>query len=317
MSKRILVTGGAGFIGHHLVKALLEYPNLNVAVVDNLSNSNPNFRNEEFRDVAFYREDIRNKEAIVDIIRRENIGTCIHLAAKISVAESLVDPSNTVDVNVNGTLSVIAACAENNVQRFVFASSAAVYGESRTLPIVENQELNPLSPYGVTKVAGEWLVNSYNHAGKIPYAISLRFFNVYGVGQSPEYAGVITRFAERLSQGLPPIIHGRGVQTRDFVTIDDVVSAIIMASEAELSGTFNIGTGIPTSISDLARRMLLLYGLDLAPEHQERMDGDILYSYADISKAKKVLKFFPSNELYETLEVMLRPTHKKAKIVTN
>ncbi|MGH9879712.1 MAG: NAD-dependent epimerase/dehydratase family protein, partial [Nitrososphaerales archaeon] len=176
---------------------------------------------------------------------------------------------------------------------------------ARTHPIVENQELNPLSPYGGSKVAGEWLVNSYYDAGKIPYAISLRFFNVYGTGQSPEYAGVITKFAERLSKGLPPIIYGRGVQTRDFVAVDDVVSAIMSAAETEFSGIFNIATGIPTSINELARRMLLLYGSDLAPEHQERMNDDILYSYADISKAKKMLKFFPTHELYQTLQTML------------
>ena len=305
MSDGILVTGGAGFIGHHLVKKLLEYPKGNVAVIDNMSNANPNFKVEEFGDVAFYKADIRDKEAVANIIKREKIDACIHLAAKISVPDSILDPATTVDVNVNGTLSVISACAENDVDRFIFASSAAVYGESRTLPIVENQELNPLSPYGGSKVAGEWLVNSYYDGGKIPYAVSLRFFNVYGRGQSPEYAGVITRFAERLSKGLPPIIYGRGDQTRDFVAVDDVVSAIMSALDADVSGMFNIGTGIRTSINELARRMILLYGLDVSPEHQDGVDGDIRHSYGDISRAKKMLKFFPTRELYQTLQTML------------
>jgi UDP-glucose 4-epimerase len=305
MSEGILVTGGAGFIGHHLVRTLLKYSKGNVVVVDNLSNANPNFSIQEFRDVTFYREDIRNKECIEDIIKKEKINTCIHLAAKISIADSLIDPTETTDVNVNGTLSVIDACAENNVNRFIFASSAAVYGEARILPVVESQELNPLSPYGVSKVAGEWLLNNFLNAGKIPHVISLRFFNVYGVGQSAEYAGVITRFAERLSEGLPPVIYGRGDQTRDFISVDDVVSAIKLAAETELSGIFNIATGTPTKIIELARQMIMLYGNDLVPEHTERRDGDIPHSCADISKAKKLLKFFPRRELFQTLQSML------------
>ena len=149
---------------------------------------------------------------------------------KISVTESVTNPSDTLDVNILGTLNVLEACSKSGVRKLVFASSAAAYGEPRTFPISEDHVLNPLSPYGASKAAAEVLISSYRNLNKIPNAISLRFFNVYGIGQSIEYAGVITKFHERLSKGEAPIIFGDGEQTRDFVSVNDVVDAILLAS---------------------------------------------------------------------------------------
>lgn len=307
MREGILVTGGAGFIGHHLVRALAQNPGYNVVIVDNLSSEKSKQRAGGIAGATFYNTDIRNKSAISSIIRQEKIRSCVHLAARISVKESIANPYDTIDVNVNGTLAVLAACAEENVNRFVFASSAAVYGEAKTLPIVEDQELNPISPYGVSKVSGEWLVNAFRNAGRIPNAMSLRFFNVYGAGQSPEYAGVITKFAERLDKGLIPVIFGTGEQTRDFVSVADIVRAIQLTLERNASGTCNIGTGRPTSINDLARIMLSIYGSESPPEHHQKVDGDIVDSCADISMARRTLGFEPTADLYHGLQRLIRP----------
>jgi UDP-glucose 4-epimerase len=301
MPGSILVTGGAGFVGHHLVKKLLEDRESRVIIIDNLSNAKTIPDHEGTHRVSFYQEDIRSRETITDIIKREKVDTCIHLAAKISVDESIDDPFGTVDVNVNGTLSVLDACAKNNISRFIFASSAAVYGETAA-PVREDMELNPLSPYGASKIAGEALVKSYKNSGKIPNAVSLRFFNIYGKGQSPEYAGVISKFAEQLSKGLPPFIYGSGNQSRDFVSVDDVVNAIILTRLKTISGTFNIGTGMGTTINELAKKMLKIFKLNLTPLYSNPRKGDIPYSCSDITRAKRFLNFNPRSMLYDTLK---------------
>jgi len=231
----VLVTGGAGFIGHHLVKRLSAL-DCKITVIDNLSNANSIFlhkiksaiqasrvstfrfvkRNDnEINNVSFYAEDIRNKEELIDIFKSEEIDTCVHLASKISVPESITSPGDTIDVNIKGTFNVLEACSKAEVKNLVFASSSAVYGEPKILPISETEQLDPLSPYGASKIAGEALVSSFRNTGKIQNAVSIRLFNVFGEGQSFGYAGVITKFAERLSASLLPVIYGDGNQTRD------------------------------------------------------------------------------------------------------
>jgi UDP-glucose 4-epimerase len=224
----ILVSGGMGFIGRHLIEKLRkeEYCS-KIIIIDNLSNAQAFSKNVISSNtepkIKFYKADIRDKSTVSDIIKHEKIDACVHLAAKMSVEESVRNPEEVVGVNIQGTLSMLEACSQNNVKTFLFASSAAVYGHAKVLlPIPEDHVLEPLSPYGATKVAGESLVNSYKNCGKIKNAIILRFFNVYGEGQNKEYAGVITNFADRLSTGLPPVIYGDGRQTRDFVSVDDV-----------------------------------------------------------------------------------------------
>lgn len=279
---KILVTGAAGFVGKHLVTRLALRKH-KIVIVD-ISDAKIFGEN-----IVAYRQDIRDTRGLHEIIKQEEVDTCVHLAAKVSVADSVLNPEETIDVNVRGTASVLEACASNGVDNFVFASSAAVYGNPLSLPVKESDTLKPLSPYGISKVDGERLVRDYQIRGMIKKAVSLRFFNIYGEGQSPEYAGVITKFAERLSKGLAPIIYGDGRQTRDFISVQDVARVIILIVESEISGTFNVGTGKATSINELAERMIRILGLELKPIYLEAKKDDILDSCADMTNAKRQL----------------------------
>jgi UDP-glucose 4-epimerase len=331
----VLVTGGAGFIGLHLVRKLLSSPqNYGVAVIDDLSNNRGTFLSKIKHQIksscnkpfSFYKEDIRNRAAVSDIISRERIDTCIHLAARVNVPYSLENPADVIDVNVRGTLEVLEACAQNVVKNFIFASSAAVYGNPIKLPLAEECPVQPLSPYGASKAAGEALLSSYRHFAGIRNAISLRIFNVYGPGQNPAYAGVITSFAQRLECSQKPLIYGDGNQTRDFIHVSDVVDCIILAAQNQIYkipkrskmqsrpylpfplGVFNVGTGVPTSITALAKRMIAIFGSDQEPIYYVGRDKEeIKYSYADTSKAKYFLKFQAIENLDSGLKRIIAP----------
>ena len=307
-----MITGGAGFIGRHLVRKIVQQKEYSkVIVIDNVRLENDGAFLEQVASsnqiIDLYTEDIRNKNAIDVILKKyEKIDTCIHLAAKTSVPASIFDPFETVDVNVRGTLSVLDACAKNNVDNFIFASSSAVYGETCSEPIREETILQPLSPYGASKIAGESLVTSYKNLAKIQNGICLRFFNVYGSGQCSDYAGVITNFSKRLDEGLPPIIYGDGGQFRDFISVDDIANALIISARSNLSGVFNIGTGVPTSINELAHEMIRIFGYDMQPVYLEPRSGDITYSCASITKARDVLKFVSTEGIRAGLMNLIR-----------
>jgi UDP-glucose 4-epimerase len=305
----VLVIGGAGFIGHHLVRRLAA-ENHRVIVFDNLSNSNKDFlkeleinRNNGDR-ILLNKKDIRNREEVYNIFKTENIDICIHLAAKVSVQDSIIDPKETMDVNVYGTLNVLQACCDSNVDNFVFASSSAVYGHANELPIPENHLTRPISPYGASKVAGEALVSAFS--SRLRRSRILRFFNVYGHGQTQTYAGVITRFRERLLSGHPPIVYGNGSQTRDFIHVDDIVRAIILAAgigrnkdnRKDNHITLNIGTGKPITILDLCQMMIGIFGRrNAGPIFADPAEGDITHSYANIQRANEILNFSPKEDL--------------------
>lgn len=307
----VLVTGGGGFIGRYLVKKLLSKDNYKVSIIDRFYISKesmiPEYSKNSYK-VSFYKEDIRKKNSILDILKCENVDACIHLAAKTSVSDSITNPDNTIEVNVKGTMNVLEACSSNNVKSFVFASSAAVYGEPKKLPLSESHELCPLSPYGASKVTGEKLVCMYALSKKIQNTISLRFFNIYGKGQNIEYAGVITKFAERLYNRLPPMIYGDGKNTRDFISVNDAVNAILLALKTHKmkAGVFNVGTGVPVSITDLAKKMIKIRNLDLEPIYCEAKEGDIKYSYADMTKSKRVLRFNATEKFESGLNQILK-----------
>lgn len=307
----IIVTGGSGFIGSHLVKKLIR-ENYKVTVIDRLAEVDGNAPDQPHakNGVTYYRADIRDLDVLNRIFARENARSCVHLAALISVADSVKDPASTIDVNINGTANVLAACSEHRVNNYVFASTGAAYGEPRQFPITEEHVLDPLSPYGASKVAGESLAASYRNCGKIPNCTSLRFFNVYGEGQSAAYAGVITVFADRLSKGLAPMINGDGLQTRDFVFVEDVANAITLAIEAGekrgLSGRFNVATGRSITINELAKAMIKIFGLDLEPMHREALAGDVRFAQVDISKTRNALGYSPQSALEDALAEMLR-----------
>jgi UDP-glucose 4-epimerase len=313
------VTGGNGFIGRHLVKKLLESKECSLILIANRSNLD--IEMQESLPLKFYAADIRDREAISNIFRDEDADTCIHLAAKISVADSIMRPDETMDINANGTLNVLEACHKSGVNNFVFASSAAVYGDVKELPISENHMPRPLSPYGSSKMLAEQYVSSYQKQKKIKNTISLRIFNVYGSGQSSE-ADVITRFAKKLSIREPPVIYGSGIHTRDFISVDDVVDSFLLSiklmeeweknsvNDPSSAMVFNIGTGAPTSVNELAQKMIEIFGLDLHPVYEEKEDERvILHSYADMTKTKKYLQFAAKKNLETGLREMIALMH--------
>jgi UDP-glucose 4-epimerase len=308
--KNILVTGAGGFIARHLVKSLLSHKEFELVLTD--KSDLLKYPESSINSPRLYNVDVRDRGRVFDIFNEEKIDTCIHLAAEVNVEDSIKYPDKTMMVNVNGTLNVLDACVQKKVDNFIFASSAAVYGHPIRLPIPEEHELNPISPYGVSKLIAEQHVSSYMRSKKIQKTISLRIFNAYGEGQVGNLS-VLAKFAKKLSRGLAPVIYGDGMQIRDFVSIKDVVNAIILSiramdqnSERFLSNpnwVFNIGTGVGTSIRDVCEEMIRLSGLDLRPVYQ-RADNkaDIRASCADITKANTILKFVPKSNFKKDLQ---------------
>ncbi|MGQ0794855.1 MAG: GDP-mannose 4,6-dehydratase [Nitrosopumilaceae archaeon] len=337
--KNVLVTGGLGFIGHHMVKKLSTQSNLKITVLDikpienvktifgfNDLSVNSNFENavdffSENNQITFISGDIRDREIVLKIFEKEQFDTCIHLAAKVSVVDSISNPEETFATNEYGTLNVLDGCAENLVETFVFASSGAVYGEPKLLPIREDHVLEPISPYGASKVSGEALLCSYVFSGKINKGVSLRFFNVYGEGQNPQYAGVITKFAERLSKGLPPLIYGDGKQTRDFVYVGDIVQALMLAAQSKevTHGyqTFNVATGKSVNIIELVLMMMKIFDKNLPPIFENERVGEIKDGSANISKIREVLGFKANVDLESGLTIFKNYFTKNLLLQTN
>ncbi|MEM2111041.1 MAG: SDR family oxidoreductase [Candidatus Bathyarchaeia archaeon] len=303
---QILVTGGAGFIGSHLVDKLLN-EGYAVTVVDNFYSGNPKniVHHQNKEDFHLIKGDIRDYDLIKNAIK--GMDAVFHEAAIVSVPLSVKDPILTIDVNVKGTLNVLKAASKFGVKRFIYASSAAVYGDLKPHKKSEDAALNPTSPYGVSKLQAENYVKSFHGLYGLE-TISLRYFNAYGprqqVNVQNNYSGVITIFVDRISKNMPPIIFGDGEQTRDFVYIDDIVEANMLAlNVSEASGEiFNIGTGTPISINQLAEVLKrTIKKENLKNIYADPRPGDILHSYADIRKAKEILKFQPKVPLEEGL----------------
>ena len=298
----ILLTGGAGFIGKYLVKSLLEKGN-SVTIFDDFSNSTKESISSLIEmGVKIIEGDITKPLEIINAVKDHEI--VIHLAAKISVSESISNPLQTYRVNVEGTKNILTACEKNNVKKLIAASSAAVYGEGDpNVKLTEEAELNPISPYGQSKVKMESVIKEFESKHDIN-CIMLRFFNIYGVGQTSEYAGVITKFLERIEQGKSLEIFGDGLQTRDFVAIDDIISSINDGILNGKSGTYNIGNGKSSTIKDLAELMISISGKRLEITYTDSLKGDIRNSQADISLAKKEIKYSPKFNLDKIKELL-------------
>ncbi len=311
---RVLVTGGAGFIGSHVVDALVAQ-GYSVTVLDNLSTGDENNIKAHLtnRDFRFMKGDIRNTKIVERSL--SGVEAVIHEAAIVSVPRSIAAPRLTRRVNVDGTLSLLEASLRAGVKRFVYASSCAVYGDQARLPIREDAPLNPLSPYAETKARAEELCMDYFRSYGLQ-TVCLRYFNVYGPRQTMgQYAGVMVRFFERLRRGRPPIIYGDGKQTRDFVHVRDVVDATLHAltSRRAPGEIFNVGTGRATSINDLCEIFLREMGRPgLAPIYRPAKLGDIRWSQADISKASKLLGYRPKVRLELGVEELIREWSAKA-----
>jgi len=299
---KVLVTGGAGFIGKHLVKFLLDKDH-EITIFDNFSNSKK-------IDVSYLVKmgakivegDITDLQSIDDVVKDHDI--VVHLAAKISVDESIKNPGETFHVNVDGTKNLLTACKKNHVKKLIVASSAAVYGEgSKNVKLTENSPMNPISPYGESKVRMEEEIQKFIFENKIDCVV-LRFFNIFGTGQSLEYAGVITKFIKKIKDGESLQVFGDGTQTRDFVSVNDVINSIYCAIINGEIGTYNIASGKAVTINQLAILMIELSGKNLGIEHTSLKKGEIKFSQADISLSKKEINYFPNSELNEIDKLM-------------
>ena len=300
---KILITGGMGFIGLHLVDYLLKKGN-KIIVLDNFSNSNKNLiKKIQNKNLRIIEGDVRKIDDIVNSMKNQEI--VIHLAAKISVNESIENPNETFDVNVNGTKNVLKACKQNNIKKLIVASSAAVYGEGdKKIKIKEEKKKNPISPYGESKMKMEEEIEKNNSSNEMDYII-LRFFNIYGIGQTSEYAGVITKFLEKIKKNQSLTITGDGTQIRDFVSISDVICSINNAIGYNKSGIFNIASGNEITINELANLMIELCGEKLNIKNIADKQGEIKYSQADTLLAKQKLGYISKINLKEGIKKLL------------
>ena len=332
--KSVLVTGGAGFIGSNLVARLIQ-DGVNVTVLDDLSTGRKeNLKTVESR-LKFIDGSICDDVSVADAVK--GVDTIFHLAAIPSVPRSFQFPRETAEVNVDGTVRILVAAVENNVRRLVFVSSSSVYGDTPTLPKREDMPANPISPYGASKLAGEYYCRVFSPVrnlcdGKFNVSsdekllpenisnpegnsfrangvsknnsletVSVRFFNVYGPHQNPDsqYAAVIPIFTKKLLAGEPPIIYGDGEQTRDFTFVGDAVEGLMLSATAKdiVGEVINIAAGGTISVNKLAQVLAKIIGKDIKPIYKPARQGDILHSYADISKAARIIGYNPKTTL--------------------
>jgi UDP-glucose 4-epimerase len=303
-NNKIIITGGCGFIGSHLAERLRK--DNEIVIVDDLSTGRIENIGDFANEVNLIRGDILDTETWRD----EMDGTeyVFHAAAIASVFESLKEPELTHEVNVEGTRVLLDTAAKTGVKMFVFISSAAVYGADPALPKKEDMGVEATSPYGESKIKGELLCSEYSEKSSLG-TVSLRLFNVYGTRQNleTEYATVIPKFLNLMANDKVPQIYGDGKQTRDFIYVEDVVDGLIQAAiKGEGKGdVYNIASSSQTSVNELVKELNDLLGKDIAPEHVAPVEGDIRFSYADISKAKERLGFTPKNDLKNGLKGIL------------
>ena len=304
--KKALVTGGAGFIGSHLVDALLS-EGCAVTVLDNLSTGKLSNLEQAIDRITFYQGDLRNQEILINAAKDCDI--IFHQAAVVSVPSTVNDPVDSAMVNEMGTLLVLEAARKNNIKKVVLASSCAVYGDDPDIPKHENMIPNPKSPYAVQKLAGEFYARLYFDLFGLE-SVCLRYFNVYGSRQDPSspYSGVISIFMAKASSKKTPVIYGDGNQYRDFVFVKDVVRFNLLAANSDeaIGKTFNVGTGKFTRINRLWEMIRRLEGSNIEPEYERARPGDIRESVASIDYATKTLGFEPEvsfeNGLKETFD---------------
>ena len=295
------VTGGAGFVGSHLVKLLVKEGH-KITVIDNLHKGKKENLASVINKIKFQKIDIRDYQSLEKILK--NIDGVFHQAALTVVQDSFSSPEEYFDVNVHGTENIFKLANENKF-KVVYASSSSVYGHKLETPITEDAERNPISPYGKTKLEDEYLVEKYSNLNT--EIIGLRYFNIFGKGQTIEYAGVITKFLDRINEGKSPIIFGDGSQIRDFIHVSDVAKANLMAMNSKSSNLIaNIGTGNAISILELANMIINTSGLKIDPVFMEALEGDIEKSLADISQAKKHFNWEPKIELQDWLKEILK-----------
>jgi len=302
LAKLYLVTGGAGFIGSHLVEELVKQGQ-RVRVIDNLSTGKKENIKPFLEKIEFIEGDIRDLEIVREAM--DEVDYVLHQAAVPSVPRSVKDPLTSNSVNVEGTLNILIAARDAGVKRVVYASSSSVYGDTPVLPKHEDMKQEPRSPYAVSKLAGELYCQASYHVYGLE-TVALRYFNVFGPWQDPQsqYAAVVPKFITALLHGKPPMIFGDGEQSRDFTYIENVVAANLLAAKApNVAGeAFNIACGERITINELARMLAEFIGVTTEPEHTPARSGDVLHSLADISKAKRLLGYEGKVGVHEGLK---------------
>ena len=299
MGIKVLVTGGAGFIGSHLVDRLVQEGN-EVVVIDNLSTGK---RKQVNKKAQFYKMDIRSKR-IERVFRKERPLIVVHLAAQMNVRLSTEDPVFDAEVNILGTINLLEHAVKNGVRKVSFASSGgAVYGEQEVFPAAESHRTDPLSPYGISKLAGEKYLAYYTNTTGLRHAI-MRFGNVYGPRQEPEgEAGVIAIFSKLMLDGGQPIINGTGKQTRDFVYVDDVVESLMVTLDEDIQGIFNVGTGQEATVNECYGIIKELTNSSCKDLYGAAKKGEQFRSVLDVKKLREGFDWEPQVSLPEGLKM--------------
>lgn len=297
---RFAVTGGAGFVGNNIARLLISKGH-EVVVIDNLHTGKKENLGDILDKIQFFKIDIRNFDELK--IALKDVDGIFHEAALTIVQESFVKTDEYFDVNVQGTENILKIANEYNI-KVIFASSSAVYGDSEEIPILEESKRDPINPYGKTKLQNEVLAEEY--AKKGTKVIGLRYFNIFGKGQTGSYAGVITKFLERISLNQELEIFGDGEQTRDFIHVYDVAEVNLIAMESDINfGFFNIGTGIETSIKNLAKIMTELSNKKLDINFKKSLKGDIKQSVAYTENTEKIFKWKHKINLKDGLKKLI------------
>jgi UDP-glucose 4-epimerase len=306
-NKKCLVTGGAGFIGSHIVKRLLQEGVDEVVILDNFVSGREDLLEGVLDKVELIRGDIRDSELVEKVI--EDVDVVFHEAAQADVPASLRKPALDLEVNAIGTLNVLKAALKNDVKRVVYASSASVYGNNVFSPqdrrFIESQALSPLSPYAASKLSGEMLCMAYHHSFGLK-TTALRYFSIYGPGEIPKknsYSLVVSIFVPQAIQGRELVIFGDGSQIRDFTHVEDVafVNLLAAAKSAAVGKIINVGTGKATSIKDLAI-MVKKFVRDVPCKYGPMPKGDPLGGYADTSRLKEIIGYVPKIQLQESIK---------------
>ncbi len=298
---KIVITGGAGFIGSNIAEVLSK--DNEVIVLDNLSTGKRG--NTKDLDIKFVEGSITDLGLLQTVFK--DVDYVLHQAAIPSVPRSIKDPIASNNANINGTLNVLVAARDRGVKKVIYASSSSVYGDTPKLPKREDMTPNPLSPYAVAKLTGEYYCNVFNEVYGLK-TVALRYFNVYGPKQDPysDYAAVIPKFVSKISGDESPVIYGDGLQTRDFTFVKDVVTANIRAMRSDAMGVFNIASGSRITITELAELVMKLMGKNLKVVFEESRKGDVKHSLADISKAKEAFGYEPGYRLEKGLEETIK-----------
>lgn len=294
---KVLVTGGAGFIGSHLVDRLLQEGH-EVAVVDNLTTGK---RKNVNRGARFYKRDVRGSW-LDGVFRRERPSAVFHLAAQMDVRRSVEDPKYDADVNILGLLNVMQLACQYGVRKVIFASSGgAIYGDQEIFPAPESHATRPLSPYGISKLAGEYYLTYYQRLAGVQ-TVALRYANVYGPRQDPEgEAGVVAIFAQKMLRGEQAVVNGNGRQTRDFVFVEDVVEANLAILGKDVQGPYNVGTGVETTINELFKIVAELAKRGVKEVHGPAKKGEQIRSVIDATKLRHELSWEPRVPIAEGL----------------